>query len=147
MRVSDLTRPKLVETTVDLGDGDAVTLTFDRNKVTPAWAAIAEQRDNAEDVLSVPKTLADVLVSWDVTDDNDAPFPPTAENISVFSYPVQRDLLRRILEASVPSDAEGKSLSVPPSTQPLVSEVPRETFPNGLVTSTLPVPSASQSPK
>lgn len=145
MRVSDLTRQKPVSTTVDLGDGDTVTLTFDRNRVTPAWVQLAQKRDEDQDALSLPKALADVLLGWDVTDDDGAVFPPVADNIAVLSYPAQRDLLARIMEAAVPSDAEGKAS---PATSPAVSATSTVTETaslNGPATSPLPVPSASPS--
>jgi hypothetical protein len=146
MRVSDLTRPKPTEATIDLGDGDTIVLTFDRNRVTPAWITLAARRDDEKDTLSLPKALADVIMSWDVTDDNGAPFPPTPDNLAVFSYPAQRDLLTRIMQQAVPGEAEGKALSVPTSTVPSASTQPPPTSPNGQVTSQLPEPSASPSP-
>jgi len=144
MRVGDLTRPKPVTATVDLGDGDAITLTFDRNKVTPAWTQLASERDEQSDALSVPKALADVLLEWDVVNDDGTPFPPTVTNIAVLSYPAQKALLQQMLRAAVPSDAEGKDSPAPPPmlSSGSVAQVP--TFPNGQVT--LPSPAPSESP-
>ncbi len=140
--LSSLTRAKPTQAVIDLGDGDTVTLTFDRNRVTPAWVALASKRDEEQDPLSLPKALADVIDQWDVT--NDGPFPPTAENIAVLSYPAQRTLLEKIMVAAVPSSEEGKASGSP---QPIPSSVstPVTQSQNGTVTSTLPVPSASQS--
>lgn len=146
MRVSDLTRQKPVQATIDLGDGDTIAVTFDRNRVTPAWVTLAQQRDEQQDTLSLPKALADVILSWDVTNDDGSAFAPTPENIAVLSFPAQSELLTRILEAAVPSRAEGNASSVPPVTPSSDSEPPAPTSLNGQVTEPSPAPSASPSP-
>ncbi len=145
MRVSDLTRAKPLDVTIDLGDGDMIVVRFDRNKVTPAWVGLAQQRDEASDALSLPKALADVILDWDVVADNDEPFPPTVENLAVFSYPAQSDLLRRILEEAVPSRAEGNA-SANTSSSPSMDSTDAPASPqNGQVVSLSPPPSASPS--
>jgi hypothetical protein len=144
MRVSDLTRPKPRNADIDLGDGDTVHVVFDSNKVTPNWVAEAKTRDEAEDVLSLPKCIAEVMISWDVTADDGSAYPPTAENIAVLSHPALSKLLLKILSSAMPSDAEGKASSEPPSTLSATSTDPAPTFQNGQPTSPSPVPSASQ---
>ena len=144
MRVSDLTRPKPVEATIDLGDGDTIAVTFDRNRVTPAWVTVAQRRDEEQDTLSLPKALADVIVSWDVTGDDGGEFAPTAENIAVLSFPAQSELLKRIMEQAVPSRAEGNASPAPTSIPPSGSSAPEPTPPNGVVAS--PSPKLSTSP-
>ncbi len=146
MRVSELTRAKPVDATIDLGDGDVINLSFDRNKVTPAWVALAQKRDEEQDTLSLPKALEDVIVSWDVTNDDGSPFPPTAVNVAVLSYPAQSDLLRRIMEQAVPSRVEGNASPVPSSIPLSDSTVPQPISPNGPVTLPSPELSASPSP-
>ncbi len=138
MRVSELTRQKPVDVGIDLGDGDAIQVTFDRNRVTPAWVQVAQRRDEEQDTLSLPKALADVLLAWDVVNDDGTAFPPTPENIAVLSYPAQSELLTRIMLAAVPSRAEGNASSAPGSTPPSASTEPAETAQNGAVTSTSP---------
>lgn len=145
MRVSELTRPKPVEATIDLGDGDSIMLVFDRNRVTPAWVTLAQQRDEEQDTLSLPKALADVIVSWDVTGDDGGEFPPTAENIAVLSFPAQSELLQRIMAQAVPSRAEGNSSPAPTNMPPSDSVEPVLPPQNGLVTSPLPSDSAAAS--
>lgn len=143
--LSSLTRQKPTDVTIDLGDGDTVTLTFDRNRVTPAWVQGAAQRDEQQDALSLPKALAEVIVSWDVTNDGQ-PFPPTVENLAELSYPAQKALLEQLMGAAVPGEAEGKAL---PATSPAVSEGSTNetmTFQNGTASSTSPTASASPSP-
>lgn len=143
MRVGELTRQKPVQATVDLGDGDTIELVFDRNRVTPAWASVADKNDDK--LMSPPAAIAAVTISWDVTNDDGSPFPPTADNIAVLSYPAQKALLRKIMEVAIPSDAEGKDSSGQPSMQSSDSRVPEPVHPNGLVTSPLPAHSASPS--
>jgi hypothetical protein len=140
-----LTRVKPVEAVIDLGEGDSINVSFDLNKITPHWMRAAEQRDSEQDTLSLSKTLAEVIISWDVTDDG-KPFPAEPENIACLSYIAQSELLRKIVEASVPSDAEGEASSAPSPEPSTTSSEPVLTPQNGPVTSESPVPSASQSP-
>lgn len=140
----ELTRRKQKDVTIDLGDGDTVTVAFDLNKVTPAWVNEMQKSSN-EDALVLSKGLAVVIIGWDVTDDGQ-PFPPTGENIGVLSYGSQRALLEQIMEAAVPGAAEGKASSVPSSTAPSDSTQQQPTSPNGQPTSPSPEPSASLSP-
>lgn len=140
--LKNLTRQKLVDHVVDIGDGEQVTIRFDRNAVTPAWVAEASARDEQQDPLSLPKALADVLVDWDITDDG-AAFPPTAENVAVLGYGVQKVLLQEIMRAAVPGEAEGKASSGPGSTQSSVSEATPSL--NGQATSPSPEPLGSLS--
>lgn len=143
--IGSLTRQKPVETIIDLGDGDAVAVVFDRNRITPFWVADAQRRENESDALTLPKALADVMISWDVTaDDQGGAFPPTPENIGVLSVSAQGALLEQIMRAAVPSDAEGKASSGTPSI-PNTSSLERPALlQNGQPTS--PSPSASTSP-
>lgn len=146
MRVSDLTRERPTDVTIDLGDGDTVALTFDRNAVTPAWVATTEQRVKDSDTLSLPRSLADVILSWDVYQETEGDFPPTPENVAVFSFPAQSSLFQQIMDAAVPSRAEGNDSSAPISTPPLASAEPAPTPPNGVVPSPSAELSASPSP-
>jgi hypothetical protein len=143
---SHLTRPKPRNAQVDLGDGDVLNITFDANKITPAWLREAKVRDDEQDSYSLPKALADVLLGWDVTEDDGSAFPPIAENIGQFSYPVQSELLTSILTAAVPASEEG-NVSSAPSLNPLSAsmEIQPSSAPNG-ATSPSPTPSASPSP-
>ena len=143
--ISNLTRRKIVTTTVDI-DGESVQVTFDRNKITPAWVAATQERDREKDALSIPKAFAEVIVEWDITDEAGDPYPPTVENIAVFSSLILGEFMGQIIEASVPGAAEGKDL---PATSPVPSPVSTptgETSRNGHQTSTSPEPSASLSP-
>lgn len=143
--IGSITRQKIVTTELDMGDGEMVTIHFDRNRVTPHWAAEAGRRDETSDPLSMPKALADVILEWDITADGQ-PFPPTVENLAVLSYPLQSALLQHVLGASVPSESEGKASASPPPTPSSDSTPAPAPFPNGTATSTSGAPSVYPSP-
>jgi hypothetical protein len=144
--LSSLTRPKLVEKLIHIGDGDQVSITFDRNRITPAWVQAAQADERESDPFTVPKALAAVIISWDVTDDDGNVLPTDAETLAMFSVPAQGALLDQIMSAAFPSDAEGKGSSAPLSTPSSVSTEPAVTSPNGPAPSPLPELLASQSP-
>lgn len=143
--VRHLTRPKPSVAIIDLGDDDTVTITFDRNKVTPAWVVETEQREAERSAALLASALADVILDWDVTADGQ-PYPPTADNLTVFSYATLGEILQAIMRGSVPSRAEGNASSSPASTPSSDSTLPQPTSQNGLATSPSPALSASPSP-
>ena len=137
-----LTRPRPVTATVDLGEGDNLTLTVDANKVTPAWTSGIQQSD---DILSVARALSSAIMEWDVSLD-EQPFPPTTDNLTLFPLSQARRLLECIVEATVPGEAEGNA-SQPSTAAPLsaTSGPASMSSPNGSDISSSPVPSASAS--
>jgi hypothetical protein len=143
--ISQITRPKLVETTVDFGDGETVRVEFDRNAITPGWVADAERRDTDTDRMGLASALAAVITGWDVTSGEEA-FPPFAENIARLSFPLQAMLLRGVLTAAVPSSAEGNFSSGRSNTPSSGSSSPPATSPNGPAALSSPALSTSPSP-
>lgn len=143
--LSHLTRSKPTQVQIDLGEGDYVSITFDRNKVTPHWAREAQKRDDERDVESMPKALAEVILSWDVTDDGQQ-LEPTPEKIALLSFPAQSALMGRIMEAAVPSSEEGNGSSDISATPVTPSTEPPASLQNGPQPSPSPEPSASPSP-
>lgn len=144
--IGQLTRAKPVRMTLDLGGGDTVNITFDSNRITPAWTERARTRAfDDQDLLSLPKSLAEAILEWDVTQDGQ-PFPPTADNIAVFSFPVQQRLMTELLSAAVPGEAEGNASGTISSTPSIDSTAPPATPQNGLAPSLSPTPSTSPSP-
>ena len=118
-------------------------ITFDANKVTPAWVSDVERRLNDKDVLSVPKALAEAIISWDVTDEGQ-PWPATADNLAVFSFPAMSVFFEAIMEAAVPGVAEGNASSPSANEPPSATSPPTSpSSPNGSDTSTLPTPSVA----
>lgn len=143
--LSSLTRPKPVSIDIDLGDGDTVSVVFDRNRVTTHWAQNVDAQADADDPMALSEAIAHVLMEWNVTADGQ-PFPPTATNVSMLSLGAQKALLHRVIRAAVPSDAEGKSsASLSPIQSSVSADPPRESL-NGTETSTLGAPSAYPSP-
>jgi hypothetical protein len=143
--IGTLTRQKLVNADIDLGDGDSVRISFDSNKVTPAWVRETERRVEDRDTLSLPKALAEVIVGWDVTQDGQE-FPPTADNIAVLSFSAMSALFERMMEAAVPSRAEGEVSADTSSTPDTDSSVRPGSLQNGPAPSPLPERSTSPSP-
>lgn len=137
MRVSELTRVKPTPFHVDLGDGDSVQGMFDRNKVTPAWVTNGRQQQ------FLSEALADVIIEWDVTNEDGSQFAISAENMAVLSFDAQARLLEIIVGEAVPSRAEGNDSSAPTSTAHSTSTAPPPTAQNGTVT--LPSPTLSES--
>lgn len=66
MKVSKITAPRPTTVQIDVL-GEAVTVTYDRSRVTNAWW------DQRPDVRS---KLADLLITWDITADDGASYAP-----------------------------------------------------------------------
>lgn len=141
--LGQITKPKPVSTPIDFGDGVIVQLIYDRNRVTSAWLDRARGRDVAHDTLSIAKALAEVILEWDVTTDDGQPYPPTVENLAVFSIPDLSQILAEVVKFAQPSSAEGNASSAPSSTPPSGSISQAETPPNGQAASPLLSASAS----
>jgi hypothetical protein len=144
--IRNLTRQKPTAARIDMGDGDTVSLTFDANAITPAWMDEAQRRATEDaDALSLARSLAHVILSWDVTEEGQ-PFPPTAKNISVLSFHALRALLDAVVTAAVPGSEEGNASNAI-SSSPDTSSTPTQASPqNGPQPSSLPLPSASPYP-
>jgi hypothetical protein len=142
--VRHLTRVKPVTSTIDLGDGDSVTLSFDVNQITPRWMDAAMQRVQEQDILALCEALAAVLTAWDVENEGQ-PWPPTKENLSVLSFPVVNRLFEEVCSSAAPSDAEGNASSASSGTAPSASLPSGTSSPNGSDTLSLPQPSVSPS--
>jgi hypothetical protein len=140
--IGHLTRVKPGHVHVDLGDGDTLNIVFNLNGITPAWV----QRTQEPDVMSVARALADVIAEWDVTDEQGQPYPPTTENISSLSYPVETAIAMKLIEAAAPVSEEGNVSSGPSSIPPTDSTPLVGTSQNSGATSPSPTVSESPSP-
>ena len=138
--VSSVRRPRIVETAVDF-DGELVTVTFDANRLTPAWIA-AVQNEQA-DPMAAPRALASLIVGWDITDDAGGVWPPSPENLATFAAPFIGTMLEAMVAAATPTEAEGKASAVPLPTPLSTSTVQTQTSRNGQATSTSPLVSGS----
>jgi hypothetical protein len=130
-----------MEAKLSLGESEDVTIRFDANQITPYWIDTAQKRLDANDNLSLPVALSQVIIGWDVVDAE-----PTAETLSKLSFPVMGELFKMIMEAAVPGAAEGNESSRPLDVPLPDSEPDSSTFPNGSTTSRLPASSESRSP-
>ncbi len=143
---SQLRRQILVDRTIDFGDGVTVTFRFDRNKMTDAFVKQWTQFETDKNTEAINSVLEGLIVSWDVVNDDGTPYPPTAENIGfLFTLVDKGRIVSDLLEASVPSRAEGNASSEPSSIPPSVFTEPQLTSPNGPAPSPSLQPSASQS--
>jgi hypothetical protein len=140
--LSHLTRAKPTTATIDLGEGDAVTLTFDANKVTPRWMDEAMQRVQDQDMLSLCKALGEVLSAWDVVDDAGAPVE-IGPALSALSFPVVNSLFECVCRSAAPTSEEGNGSATISSTPQSDSSSTPASPQNGPSPSTLPAPSAS----
>ena len=141
--ISSLTRQKPQSAVLELGD-DSLTIVFDANKVTPRWMHDTLERLEATDVMATAEAIADVIVSWDVTDQG-SPFPPVAANIGLLSFQSVQQLYEVVCQSAAPSDAEGNELSPSASEPPSASASTPQSYPNGSDGSVSPKPSESLS--
>jgi hypothetical protein len=145
--ISQLRRPIIIQHSVDFGDEVVIAFRYDRTKITDAWLRRWTELETAENIGAINSVLAELIEGWDVTDDEGAPFPPTAENIGfLFNLNDKGMLVRELMQASIPSRAEGNASSAPTSILPSASMEPPTMHQNGLVTSPSPAPLVSPSP-
>jgi hypothetical protein len=139
-----IARVKPTPAPVDLGEGDVINVVFDRNRITEAWLDQAMLRDEA---LSIADSVAKVIISWDITEDDGSPFPPTKENLGeVLSLDALRSFFVTLREAAYPPRAEGNALSQPSSSPSTDFTPPAPTPQNSTAPSVSPAVSASPSP-
>ena len=138
---SHLTRPRPREVTVDFGDGDTLSITFDSNAITPAWMHRVEVIQNEMDSMLLSRQLADIILAWDLVEEDGSAFPPTAENLAVLAYPMQTALLGQIVQAAMPGSEEGNVSSNISDTPTPGSMSEPASLPNGQQPSDLQKPS------
>lgn len=142
---SQIRRAIIREHTIDFGDGVVVTFRFDRNHITDSWLSAWTQNETSGNTNAINGALAELIHGWDVVNDDGTEFPPTAENIGyLFSLSDKGTIVRELMQATVPGEAEGKASSVPSPTPASASTEPLPTSPNGQAPSPSPALSASQ---
>lgn len=145
--VSSIRRPIIRDHVIDFGDDVQVTFRFDRNKITDAWIQEWTRLEGEENVGAINLVLADLIDEWDILEDDETACPPTAENIGrLFSLADKGTIVRELMTATVPTDAEGKASSAPSNTPPSSSGPQPPMSPNGLTASSSAAPLASPSP-
>lgn len=141
---SQIRRPKVIDHTVDFGDGVTICFTFDANKMTDAWMADWSEAEETSDVPQLNAMLADLIEAWDLLETEGGPVVPViAEEIGkLFSLPDKFRLLKEFI--GLPSDAEGNASRITSSSPSISSSSTPESPPNGQSPSTSPEPSASR---
>jgi len=152
---SGIHAPDIKEFTARLGS-ESVTFVFDAAKMTMRRDKAIKNAARNDDEETMAELIAEVIVSWDVTDEAGAPLPFTADELLDLSASALGRLLEGLTVAAQPSDAEGEvssgpsSLSPPAastvSTPPLPERSPALLHQNGEAPSPSPAPSASPSP-
>lgn len=143
-KFSTLTRQHPAEATFQ-HEGESVTIVFDRNKITSAWARQVRAGLEAGEINAAAQALVEIMVSWDVEDDNGVNIPPSVEILDKLPVVALMRLEEAIGEASVPSSAEGEASSAPSPGPSTTSSEPAPQPLNGQAPSPLPVPSGSPS--
>ena len=123
-------------------EDETVTVVFDRNKITPAWARSVRTALEQDEVNPAAAALVEIMISWDVTDDQGVVISPSVEILDKLPVAALQQLEMAIGEASVPSDAEGEASRAPSPGPSPTSSVTQPTHQNGPAPSTLPAPSA-----
>jgi hypothetical protein len=141
-----LRRAVIVNHTIDFGDGVTVKFVYDRNKITDAWMGEWERLETERNAPLMNAMLADLILGWDVVNEDGTPFPMTEENIGyLFALPDKGRIFGELVQAAVPSRAEGNASSELSSTPQPGSTPPAPTPPNGPVPSVSPEPSTAPS--
>jgi hypothetical protein len=140
-------RQKIVSHTVDFGDGVTVDFSFDRNKITDAWFDRWGQLEKERSSGALNVVLHDLLLGWDMVNDDGSPYPLTPENLRIFSIPDKGLIVEELMRAAVPQRAEGEGSSAISSTPSTPSMEQPASHPNGPQPSLSPAPSESPSLK
>ena len=152
-KLSSLTRVHPVSVTFE-AEGESLTVVFDRNKITPNWIDRQQSAGATGDFALIMASTLEVLISWDVQDEQGQTLPVSAEILSQLPFESFIKLGNAIAEAAMPGSDEGEgsgeASSVSPrdpntpSTLPLPGTQP--TSQNGQEPSPSPTPLASPSP-
>ena len=140
-RLSNLTRQHPVSVCFGY-EGETVTVTFDRNRMTQNWARSIKQTIDEGDIQGSAQALFEILIDWDVVDDQDNPLPVSVEILGSLPLAALGALDEAIGEAAVPASEEGNASPAISPAQPPGSTRPQEILRNGQQPSTLPEPSA-----
>jgi hypothetical protein len=117
-RLSALTKQLPVSVTFAYED-ESLTVVFDRNKITQNWARKVRQAIETESVdEAVYAATLEILIDWDVVDDEGNKIPPSMEILSQLPLAAFGRLSEAIGNASVPSSEEGNGSSEPSSVSP-----------------------------
>jgi hypothetical protein len=108
---SHFKRPRVVNHTIDFYGVD-VKFVYDANKLRDSWiqewSALEEESQGGK----LNEMLDDLIISWDIVNDDGSRFPKTAETIGdLFTIPDKSVVLRELMTAVRPSSEEGNASS------------------------------------
>lgn len=144
-RLSDLTRQHPVSTSFEAG-GESLTIVFDRNRITQNWMDRVAEATEQNNLSGIAKAVLEVLISWDVVDDDGVKLAPSLEILAQLPLSSFIELNGAIAEASIPSSEEGNDLGDTSSIHSTGSTEMQASPPNGQQPSPSPSPSESLSP-
>lgn len=138
-------RPYPVTIVVPFGD-ESVTVVFDRNAMTQNWIQGVQDGQQADDLTITSRALSEILLEWDLVEEDGSPTPIAAEILADLPLPFLRKLDEMIGDAALPTSEEGNASSAILPIPSTVSLPTPESLQNGPEPSPSPVPSASPSP-
>lgn len=147
---SQLRRRTTVHRTVEFvsDEGSAeVTFSYDRNKITDSWLTEWTELERGREGHAMNEVLLDLLISWDIQEEDGSPVPITIENLSaLFNIPDKVMLIGELISGAQPTRAEGEVSSAGSGTPSTGSASKQGNHLDGQLTSPLPPPLASPSP-
>lgn len=146
--VSHFRKPRVVNHAIDFY-GEGVKFVYDANKLRDSWlnewAALEAQSDGGK----LNEMLDDLIIAWDITNDDGSAFPKNAETIGeLFTIPDKTTILRELMTALNPTSEEGNASSASlPAMAPVEAPSSQDSpsSPNGSGTTESPNVSAEQS--
>lgn len=89
--------------------GEDVTIVYRPSKFTPSIAAAAEGVAEQEVIERLVGRLADMLVRWDVLDDDGSELPTSEDVIRELPFRFLNTIIMRVAEDSRPEASSGRS--------------------------------------
>lgn len=140
---SALVPAKVLKASVNFGPEAELEFDFDVNKVTPLWFDKQRRSLEAEDVMTLARSLEELICSWNLTVDGEH-VPPSEEVLSRFPIGHLSAMMEAISEQ--PTRAEGEVSSALSQAQSQDFTVTPQPLQNGQAPSESPKPSESLSP-
>lgn len=108
--VAHFRKPRVVNHTVDFY-GEGVKFVYDANKLRDSWinewAALEARSDGSK----LNEMLNDLIIAWDITNDDGSAYPKTPEAMELFTIPDKTKIMRELMVALNPTSEEGNASS------------------------------------
>jgi hypothetical protein len=141
---NSIKRSDPVRCQVEFG-GETVQVVFDRNAMTQRWVKQMQETPASVDVEIASRSLADILLEWDIVEEDGTPTPITVPVLADLPLAFIFALDEAIGEAGVPGSEEGNASKTISSTPSSASTGKQESPLNGPQPSVTPALSASPS--